>query len=44
VLTLNGKDGKSGALAGQVAFQDNDRFTFRMVGASQDDPGLKFVR
>jgi tetratricopeptide (TPR) repeat protein len=44
VLTLNGKDGQTGALAGQVALQDNDHFTFRLVSAAQDDPGLKFAR
>jgi tetratricopeptide (TPR) repeat protein len=44
LLTLNDKDGKSGALAGQVASQDDDHFSFRVVGAPQNDPGLKFAR
>ncbi len=44
VLTLNDKDSRLGALAGQVAWQDDTHFTFRAVGAPADDPGLKFAR
>ena len=42
VLTLAGQDGQVGALAGQVAWQDDNHMTFRVLGAPQDDPGLKF--
>jgi hypothetical protein len=42
VLTLAAKDGPKGALAGQVAWQDDDHFTFRLLGAPPDDPGLSF--
>jgi tetratricopeptide (TPR) repeat protein len=44
VLTLAGQDGQLGALAGQVAWQDDNHMTFRVLGAPQDDPGLKFER
>ena len=44
VLTLAGQDGQVGALAGQVAWQDDNHMTFRVLGAPQDDPGLKFER
>jgi tetratricopeptide (TPR) repeat protein len=44
VLTLAGQDGQIGALAGQVAWQDDNHMTFRVLGAPQDDPGLKFER
>ncbi|MEO6807635.1 MAG: tetratricopeptide repeat protein [Isosphaeraceae bacterium] len=44
VLTLSGKDNQQGALAGQVAWQDDDHFTFRLVGGPSGDPGLKFAR
>ncbi len=43
VLTLAGK-GQNGALAGKVAWQDADHFTFRLVSAPSQDPGLKFAR
>ncbi|HEY2154562.1 MAG TPA: hypothetical protein VGH33_02965, partial [Isosphaeraceae bacterium] len=43
VLTLAGK-GQDGALAGKVAWQDADHFTFRLLGAPPQDPGLKFAR
>jgi tetratricopeptide (TPR) repeat protein len=44
VLTLAGQDAQLGALAGQVAWQDDNHMTFRVLGAPQDDPGLKFER
>ena len=44
VLTLAGQDGQLGALAGQVAWQDDNHMTFRVLGDPQDDPGLKFER
>ena len=44
VLTLAGQDKQLGALAGQVAWQDDNHMTFRVLGAPQDDPGLKFER
>ena len=44
VLTLSAKGSPNGALAGKVAWQDADHFTFRVVGAPQSDPGLKFAR
>ncbi len=43
VLTLAGK-GQDGALAGKVVWQDADHFTFRLVNAAPQDPGLKFAR
>ena len=44
VLTLAGQDKQLGALAGQVAWQDDNHMTFRVLGAPHDDPGLKFER
>jgi tetratricopeptide (TPR) repeat protein len=44
VLTLAAKGGQDGALVGKVAWQDADHFTFRLVGAPANDPGLKFAR
>ncbi len=44
VLTLAAKGTQDGALAGKVAWQDVDHFTFRLVGAPPTDPGLKFAR
>ncbi|HWE35369.1 MAG TPA: tetratricopeptide repeat protein [Isosphaeraceae bacterium] len=44
VLTLAAKDGPQGALAGQVAWKDDNHFTFRLVGAPPDDKGLTFAR
>ncbi len=44
VLTLAAQGGPNGALAGNVAWQDADHFTFRVVGAPTTDPGLKFAR
>ncbi len=44
VLTLAGQDQQLGALAGQVAWQDDNHMTFRVLGAPSDDPGLKFER
>jgi tetratricopeptide (TPR) repeat protein len=44
VLTLAGSDGQLGTLAGQVAWQDDNHMTFRLLGTPQDDPGLKFER
>jgi tetratricopeptide (TPR) repeat protein len=44
VLTLAGQDKQLGALAGQVTWQDDNHMTFRVLGAPQDDPGLKFER
>jgi Flp pilus assembly protein TadD len=43
-LTLTDRGGQNGALVGQVAWQDADHFTFRLVGAPANDPGLKFAR
>jgi hypothetical protein len=43
-LTLADKGGQNGALVGQVAWKDADSFTFRLVGAPANDPGLKFTR
>ncbi len=42
-LTLSGKGGQNGALVGQAAWPDADHFTFRLVGAPANDPGLKFT-
>jgi tetratricopeptide (TPR) repeat protein len=44
VLTLADQAGQNGALAGNVAWQDADHFTFRLLGAQPEDPGLKFSR
>jgi hypothetical protein len=44
VLTLAGQDGQIGALVGNVTWQDDNHLTFRILGAPQDDPGLKFER
>lgn len=33
-----------GALAGQVARQDETHFTYRAIGSPAGDPGLAFVR
>jgi tetratricopeptide (TPR) repeat protein len=43
-LTLTDQDGRNGALVGQVAWQDDNHFSFRVQGAPPDDPGLKFAR
>jgi tetratricopeptide (TPR) repeat protein len=43
VLTL-ASAGQDGALAGKVAWQDGDHFTFQLMGAPPADPGLKFAR
>ena len=43
-LTLADKGGQNGALVGQVNWKDADHFTFRLVGAPANDPGLKFAR
>lgn len=44
VLTLQAKEGTQGALAGKVAWKDDDHFTFRLLGGPPDDPGLSFAR
>ena len=44
VLTLAAQGAQHGALAGTVAWQDADHFTFRLVGGPPNDPGLKFAR
>ncbi len=44
VLTLAAEGGQNGALVGQVAWQDADNFSFRLVGGPPNDPGLKFAR
>ncbi len=44
VLTLTAQGKQNGALAGKVAWQDADHFTFRAIGAPQGDPGLAFAR
>jgi tetratricopeptide (TPR) repeat protein len=43
-LTLTDRGGQNGALVGQVTWKDTDHFTFRLVGAPANDPGLKFAR
>ena len=43
-LTLGDQSQQNGALVGQVAWQDDNHMTFRVLGAPQDDPGLKFER
>jgi hypothetical protein len=43
-LTLADQNKQNGALVGQVAWQDDNHMTFRVLGAPQDDPGLKFER
>jgi hypothetical protein len=43
LLTL-AQDQQGGALAGSISMTQNDRFTFRLVGAAASDPGLTFVR
>ena len=44
ILTLTGQGGQDGALVGKVDWQDAEHFTFRLVGAPSNDPGLKFAR
>jgi hypothetical protein len=44
VLSLADQGGQNGALAGKVIWQDADHFTFRLLGAQPEDPGLKFIR
>ncbi len=44
ILTLAAQGGQNGALVGQVAWQDADNFSFRLVGGPPHDPGLKFAR
>jgi len=44
VLTLAAQGSQDGALVGNVAWQDADHFTFRLVGAPPNDPGLSFAR
>ena len=44
VLTLAGKEGQNGALVGRLAWQDDNHFTFRLVGGPSGDTGLKFGR
>ena len=39
VLTLAGQDKQLGALAGQVAWQDDNHMTFRVLGAPHGRPG-----
>jgi tetratricopeptide (TPR) repeat protein len=43
LLTL-AQDQQGGTLAGNIAMNQNDRFTFRLAGAPASDPGLTFVR
>jgi tetratricopeptide (TPR) repeat protein len=43
ILTLDAKGGQ-GALVGRVAWKDSDNFSFNLVGAPPNDPGLKFTR
>lgn len=42
VLILERKEG--GALAGTATFSDDEHFSFKLVGAPPDDPGLSFTR
>ncbi len=44
ILTLAAQGGQNGALVGQVARQDADNFSFRLVGGPPNDSGLKFAR
>ena len=44
VLTLAAQGTQDGALTGEVAWQDPDHFTFRLVGSPPTDPGLTFAR
>jgi tetratricopeptide (TPR) repeat protein len=44
ILTLADQNGQNGALAGKVNWQDDNHMTFRILGAPQDDQGLKFGR
>ena len=44
ILTLAAQGSQNGNLVGQVAWQDADHFTFRLVGAPPTDTGLKFAR
>jgi predicted Zn-dependent protease len=44
VLTLTAQGSQDGALTGQVAWQDPDHFTFQLLGAPPNDPGLTFAR
>ena len=44
ILTLTDQNSQNGALVGQVARVDDNHFSFRMLGAPQDDPGLNFGR
>ena len=43
LLTL-AQSGQGGALVGRVAWQADDRWTFRVIGTGPDDPGLTFAR
>jgi hypothetical protein len=43
ILTLDSKGGQ-GALVGRVAWKNSDNFSFNLVGAPPNDPGLKFTR
>jgi len=44
ILTLAAQEGQNGTLVGRVAWKDADNFSFRLIGAPANDPGLKFVR
>ena len=43
LLTL-AQSGQDGALIGRVAWQADDRWSFRVMGTGADDPGLTFAR
>jgi tetratricopeptide (TPR) repeat protein len=44
VLTLVATEAQDGVMVGKVAWHDADHFTFRLVGAPTNDPGLNFAR
>jgi hypothetical protein len=41
-LALQKEEG--GALVGQVTFDGDNKFNFKMLGGPADDPGLDFTR
>jgi hypothetical protein len=44
VLTLAGEQADAGTMAGNVAWRDDRHFTFRAVGASSNDTGIRSSR
>ena len=43
LLTLDDKSSKMGPLTGQVTWQDDSHFNFRVMGAPLNDPGITFT-